>query len=503
MVFVSVSTLTLFFASAAPVHQVGPAQYHAVSPRREVSSADLVMSAPRLPSEARHVLRALPAAEKTWLDTRDGLRRKTRQQVGVARGLDGDVGFEGLVADLRLERSRRAGGGWLERTDDGRVIWTASFSSEGAGALRLHIRTAQLPAGSRVYVYSVAAAEIRGPYSFDAGTAPEGFWTNTIYAPEIFLEVQLPGSDIAALSSARLLVDAIAHLEFPSAAFAETGPAGAVQPKSQTCFVDAACVMPSEFPNLADASKAVGQLTFQDGNQFFVCTGGLLNSDPQTFTPFLLTANHCFSTQASATSLEVVWNFKTATCGGIPPNPATLPQSLGSTLLATGTVSDFTLVQLSQNPPDGAFFLGWTTQDIATQGAGTILRRLSHSSGGPMIYTRERVSATPDPAACSDAPQGNFIYMKDEVGGTGGGSSGSLSYLSDLRVVGQELGGCGLNVDDDCDVIQNSTVDGAFRVSFPFLQQFIAPGQTPVRSPVVLTPTLDEPRNTITLPPRP
>src|SRR5262249_36494396 len=154
---------------------------------------------------------------------RDGLRRKTRRQVGVARGLDGDVGFEGLVADLRLERSRRAGGGWLERTDDGRVIWTASFSSEGAGALRLHIRTAQLPAGSRVYVYSVAAAEIRGPYSFDAGTAPEGFWTNTIYAPEIFLEVQLPGSDIAALSSARLLVDAVAHLEFPSAAFAETG----------------------------------------------------------------------------------------------------------------------------------------------------------------------------------------------------------------------------------------------------------------------------------------
>ncbi len=505
MVIVPISVLAFFFAAAAPVRQVGPSRYHAVSPRRAASSADLVLSAPRLPAQARHVLPALAPAEKTWLDTRewrDGIRPKSRLKIGVARALVGDVGLDGVAADRLLEKSHLSGGGLLERADDGRLVWTAAFASEGADALRLHVRTALLPPESRVYVYS-AAGDVRGPYTFDSETAPEGFWTNTIYAPEMFLEVQLQGSNAGELANTRLLVDAVAHLEYPAAATADAGPEGALNPKSQTCFVDAACVSASEFPNLDDASHAVGQLTFQDGSGFFVCTGGLLNSDPQTFTPYLLTANHCFSTQASATSLEVVWNYKTATCGGIPPNPATLPQSLGSTLLATGTVSDFTLVRLSQNPPDGAFFLGWTTQDIATGGAGTILRRLSNSSGGPMVYTRERVSATPDPAACSDSPQGDFIYEKDEVGGTGGGSSGSLAYTSDLRVVGQELGGCGLNVNDDCDVIQNSTVDGAFRVSFPFLQPFIAPGEVPQRSSVVLTPTRGEPRQTVTLPPRP
>jgi hypothetical protein len=511
MVLVPISVLSFFFAVVSPVRQVGPARYHAASPRRAASTADLAVSAPRLPAEARHALPPLADVEKTWLDRKDwrtGLGPKSRRQVGVRRALDADVGLDGGIAE---GGPRIKGGGLLERTDDGRVIWTAGFSCEGAGALRLHIRTAHLPAGSRVYVYSVAAGEVRGPYAFDAGTAPEGFWTNTIYAPEMFLEIQLPGSDVATLSSARLLVDAVAHLEFPSEASSETvpwetvqtGPAGILQPKEQSCFVDAACVMPGEFPNLEDASHAVGQLTFQDGTGFFVCTGGLLNSDPQTFTPFLLTANHCFSTQASASSLEVVWNYITATCGGIPPNPSTLPQSLGSTLLATGTDSDYTLVQLSQAPPDGAIFLGWTTQDIATAGSGTILRRLSNSSGGPMIYTRERVSATPDPASCADAPQGDFIYEKDELGGTGGGSSGSLAYTSDLRVVGQELGGCGLNVDDDCDVVANSTLDGAFRVSFPFLQPFIAPGQAIERDPVVLTPTREGAGHTVTLPPRP
>ena len=224
-----------------------------------------------------------------------------------------------------------------------------------------------------------------------------------------------------------------------------------------------------------------------------------MNSNPATGVPYLLTANHCFSTQASATSLEVVWNFRTSTCGGPAPNPNTLPSSLGSTLLATGMTSDFTLVRLTEDPPDGAFFLGWTS---LTPVAGTTLYRVSNSGGGAQIYTREQISAQPDPVACSDAPQGDFIYEKDRAGGTGGGSSGSPAYTGDLTVVGQELGGCGTNVDDDCDVVANSTLDGAFSVSFPALQQFLSPGQGNDRT-VVLTPTRSAPRETHTLPARP
>ncbi len=69
--------------------------------------------------------------------------------------------------------------------------WTASFSSAGAGALRLYIRQARLPAGSRVYVYG-EDGEIQGPYNFSPGIRPEGFWTNTIFSDRIFLEAQLP-----------------------------------------------------------------------------------------------------------------------------------------------------------------------------------------------------------------------------------------------------------------------------------------------------------------------
>ena len=131
-------------------------------------------------------------------------------------------------------------------------------------------------------------------------------------------------------------------------------------------------------------------------------------------------------------------------------------------------------MRLSADPPDGSVFLGWTAADYSHSG-GTILHRLSNPNGDPQIYTKEQISASPDPVACSDVVQGLFLYEKDIEGGTGGGSSGSPVYLGDLSVVGQELGACGTNTDDDCDVVDNSTVDGSFHVTFPSVAPWLEP----------------------------
>ena len=93
-----------------------------------------------------------------------------------------------------------------------------------------------------------------------------------------------------------------------------------------------------------------------------------------------------------------------------------------------------------------------------------------------MFYTEEQISAEPTPVSCNGFPQGDYVYQKDTVGGTGGGSSGSLLYLASLQVVGQLSGACGNDPNDFCAVLENSSIDGAFHVSFPSLRQFIAPG---------------------------
>ncbi len=422
-------------AQNVPLVEVGPAVFRSVAPRRApASSGDLALAAGRLPDAARHALGPLTAAERAELrtpDSRGGVRRKMPAlKVGVSRPLPSSVGFDGVSPDLGPGQSRAVAGGLLERGADGRWTWTASFSSAGAAALRLFIPRAKLPAGSRVFVYG-PDGQVQGPYGFDSGSRPEGFWTNTVFGDRIFLEAQLPAASDAALAKAVLRVGAVVHIELPEAASA------GLRPKSQTCFIDRSCVTPSDFPDVDDATRAVGQLNFVDGGKSYVCTGGLMNTVGGVPVPYLLTANHCFSTQASATSLEVFWQYRTATCDGVHPDESQFPHTLGSTLLATGTTSDFTLVQLSQDPPDDSVQLGWTTADLSHAG-GTMLYRLSYSGVNPMVYTREQISATPTPVSCSDATQGDFIYEKDVAGGTGGGSSGSPIYLEGLRVVGQE-----------------------------------------------------------------
>lgn len=441
-------------AAPAPVSETGPAVFHRAEVRRAAAVSDLVLAFPRLPGSARHALGALSPEERARLERKDSRGRLGRKmpalKVGISRAIPGGAGFEGLPAG--------GSGGLFERSSSGRMVWTASFSSEGAEALRLHLQVSSLPAGSRVYLYA-ASGEVHGPYAFEEGIRPEGFWTNTVFSDEVFLEVQFPAG--ADLSGAGFSVGSLVHL-------------AGLRPKSNICFIDATCVTPGEFPEIADARLSVAQLTFVDAGDAYLCTGALMNAEPSTFVPYLLTANHCFANQSAAASLEALWRYQTASCDGPHPSPSLFPRTLGATLLATGPATDFTLVQLSEEPPDGSVYLGWTTADVAHAG-GTALYRLSYAEGNPQIYTREEVSAVPEPVSCSGAPQGDYIYSKDVDGGTGGGSSGAPMYLEDLKVVGQLFGACGTNVEDDCDAVSNSALDGAFRVTFPSVQQWLAP----------------------------
>ncbi|HTR03508.1 MAG TPA: trypsin-like peptidase domain-containing protein [Thermoanaerobaculia bacterium] len=473
------------------VVEVGPAPFMPTTPPAATPKrSDIVMASSRLPADARHDLGELSASERARLQSSGrkgaGVRsKKPAMKIGINRGLPSAVGFASLPSDLAAGESRVVGGGLLERAADGSLAWTASFSSTGAGALRLHLSRAILPAGSRAYVYG-EDGEIQGPYDFTHGTRPEGFWTNTIFADRIFLEVRIPaGTGAADLGKATLLLADVAHLENPGFAPSPSDKASglSVRPKSDACFVDRSCVTTADFPLIDQATRSIGQLTFYDDSDptdtgYFVCTGGLLNTTAGSSIPYLLTANHCFANQNSATSLEAYWQYRTATCNGPYPDETQFPRTLGSTLLATGAhpdTSDYTFVELSQSPPADSVVLGWTTADFS-QADGLVLYRLSYPNGNPMVYTREQVLANPPYTCVDDAPIENFIYEKDIEGGTSGGSSGSPVYLGDLRVVGQEFGACGSNRNDDCDNVNNESLEGRFNVTFPAIQQWLQPG---------------------------
>ena len=62
------------------------------------------------------------------------------------------------------------------------------------------------------------------------------------------------------------------------------------------------------------------------------------------------------------------------------------------------------------------------------------------------------------------------------VGATEGGSSGSPVVNSSGQIVGQLSGACGTNLNDNCDAVNNATVDGAFAAYFGDVEQFLDPG---------------------------
>jgi hypothetical protein len=357
-------------------------------------------------------------------------------------------------------------------------VWGSRVRVAGAWRLRLHLEKVSLPAGTRLWVWG--AGEEPRPFGLEL-LGPEGdLWTPSVGGEDLFLEIAVPAG--LAGEAARLEVSEVGEI------FRLGSLVPVFEPHSD-CIQDASCTGAGTFDAIAAASKAVAHLEFEDSGDFLICSGGLLNDAQSSGTPYLLTANHCFSNQASASSLEAFWDFRTSSCGGAVPNLNSLPRSNGATLLATGESSDFTFVRLS-SIPSGRTLLGWTTNALA---AGTVLHRISHPAPDfdalPQSYSRTTVSTST--GTCSGSPRPQYLYALPSQGGTFGGSSGSPVMIQGGIVVGQLTGGCGDDPEDGC-AEGNSELDGAFSATFPSIAQFLNPAPVGPCTPNATTLCVDD-----------
>jgi hypothetical protein len=144
--------------------------------------------------------------------------------------------------------------------------------------------------------------------------------------------------------------------------------------------------------------------------------------------------------------------------------------------MVTNTTSDFSLLRLSETPPSGSVLLGWTTTAVATTN-NFELYRISHPQGAPQAFSKHSVDTSA--GTCSGLPRGDWIYSRDQIGATEGGSSGSVVCNASGQVVGQLTGACGYNVNDPCDSTSNATVDGAFAAYYSQVSPYLDPGTTP------------------------
>jgi|GEM_PF-643216 len=368
------------------------------------------------------------------------------------------------------------------------TVWGTAVRVENAYRLRLHLSDVRLPAGARLWVYA-EDGETVGPFGRELVYQGE-MLTPSVAGPVVYLEVELPEGALASGADYGFRVDKVAEI-------VRLGSEGepllqpGLQPRVGECLIDATCVNSSTFPAIDPVHAAIAHLEFPVGGGFIgLCTGGLLNTSAggtggAAPDPPLLTANHCLSDQATASDLDAFWDFTTATCNGTPPSLGSLPRTSGGTLLATGIVSDYTLVDMPF--PAGRTLLGWNANASAVA-PGTIIHRISHPLPQNTIlaqtYTQYQVLAPADAAfqSCGTTPEGHqtddvskFLHLEPVMGGTFGGSSGAPSITGDGQVVGQLFAGCGPNPSDGCDATNND-IDGAFQTTFDHISRYLVGG---------------------------
>lgn len=303
-------------------------------------------------------------------------------------------------------------------------VWRYRLSGSGVYALGLNFSIFDIPEGAALYVYSADGKLIRGGFT-SRNSKPNGGLTLADFPDdELIIEYNEP-------------VDAAFHggviLGSVSSAYVELSTKASNR-------IQINCV---EGEDWQAHKRAVCLITFNDGQNSYYCTGFLVNNVNEDGTPFFLTARHCISSAAEASTLVAYFNYENSSCTA---DDASREQTVsGASLLASGSASDFTLVRLDEEIPQEyePFFAGWDASDNNPQ-SGTCIH---HPNGAPKSLAQDN-----DEVFSNDTPiiweQNEGISEVDshwevfyDVGSDENGSSGAPLFDHNKRVVGQLHGG--------------------------------------------------------------
>ena len=363
------------------------------------------------------------------------------------------IGFNRRIADF-LERSLAVSRSWRWQAQaDGEQITRLQVTSPGAAALRVGLRVRGLPATGELRFYSgrvgqgrayrVSAKHIVQLVSanqsagVNAGENPEVYWSPTLEGDRAVVEVRVRSR--ADLNEVDLEVDAVSHLSVDPRQSNSFLPSAAAR-----CNLDVNCYT-TRGQSGDDISDAVAKMVFTSGAYTGLCSGTLLADRAHSKTPFFLTARHCVSTAAEASSLETVWFYESASCNSPSQSANTQFRSGGASLLESYANNDMTLLRLNEQPPAGAVYAGWNWDT-----EGDRYTAIHHPEGdwkkisfGASQSRYQCLKTTADQVACNPSSDGTYFRVFIDKGFTEQGSSGSGVFKDNAYLVGTLTAGSG------------------------------------------------------------
>jgi len=327
--------------------------------------------------------------------------------------------------------------GTWEDIDDKTRLWRLRVTAPGAVSINLGFGRYYMPPGGSMFIYGTDEDRVLGPFTEDDNKKHGQLWTPMIHSDDIVVEV------IVGAEEAEQLELELTSINHGYRGFRPGGKVDKGLDDSEWCNVNVACPEGDEW---RDQIRSVAMYTYSGSKQ---CTGVLVNNTAEDDTPYFLTANHCVSSPSQVASMIIYWNYQSSTCGGTYGSKGQWQS--GAILRATYSDSDFTLVQLDDEPSMvfDVYYAGWDRSDTAPAGAVTI-----HHPNGDMkkiSFENNPLSVTSYLGSTSPGDGTHLRVVDWDLGTTESGSSGSPLFGPDKQVVGQLHGGYASCYNDESD----------------------------------------------------
>jgi lysyl endopeptidase len=317
--------------------------------------------------------------------------------------------------------------GTWNQSDDGWWIWQMNIKSKTAFSLNLIFEDFYPGINDRLFLFDPEQSYIIGSFGSKNITESGVFPVSPVPGEELVVQFETPYQPgkyipfkITRINHDFLGIVSVKDIRRP------LGLAG-------DCISDVNCELADPWRELQNSVCRI----MIEGREF--CTGTLINNTAENKRPFIITANHCISTRTKATSSLFLFNYESPYCG---PLDGDVSNSLaGSTLRATHDSLDFTLVELSVNPPPHfrPHFSGWNRSTAIQDTIGAI----HHSQGDIKKITVDvdvPVIASFGTAP-SYTPNGFWRVNRWEFGALEVGASGGPLFNKTNQLFGTLVGG--------------------------------------------------------------
>ncbi|MDP1763260.1 MAG: T9SS type A sorting domain-containing protein [Sediminibacterium sp.] len=359
------------------------------------------------------------------------------------------------------------------------------ISVPDAPSIRLYFKKIDLPDSTEMYIYNGNKTTILGPITRKDNTRKNQLWgTNVFIDSSVFIEIK-----VATAQKSKIILD-LNNILF---GFRKNEPSPIENDKldslqtayfgqSSSCNINVLCSTGSGY----DKERAgVGLVLLPDGS----CSGFMVNDVCNSMTPYFMTAYHATNGR-SPSDWQYIFHYWSPTCSPNQDGNYSLLFN-GASVLATWIQSDFSLLQLYEQPSinSGITYLGWSRSTTAPSSSVGI----HHPYGDVMKIAVENNTASVGNIQGYSNTGWRVLF---DLGAVESGSSGSPLFDPNKLVVGQLYSSTQPNL--PCNTQSGGTNYGRFDVSWDGggssgtrLKDWLDPTNTGATSMATLDPIND------------